>query len=161
MLSRIALLFALSVPASFVAAQPATPIPLPEHPRPDFQRTEWLNLNGYWDFRFELGENTAPAGWEDGDGFEDSILVPFSWAAPLSGQVDRADVGWYARDVMVPADWEGRRIFLTIGAADWITTAWLDGHELGTHKGGYTPFSFELTPHVTAGTTHRLVIRVD
>lgn len=146
---------------SVAAAQP-TPIPLPEHPRPDFQRAEWLNLNGTWDFRFDPANEGVENRWFEADErFDEEIVVPFSWAAPLSGQTDQADVGWYAREVTVPAEWAGKRVFVTIGAADWITTVWIDGHELGTHKGGYTPFSFELTPHVTPGQTHRLVIRVD
>jgi hypothetical protein len=55
----------------------------------------------------------------------------------------------------------GQRVFLVIGASDWHTTAWLDGTKLGEHQGGYTPFEFELTPHVRPGTAQRLTLRVD
>jgi galactose mutarotase-like enzyme len=141
------------------AANPDT-IPLPEHPRPDFQRAEWLNLNGRWAFAFDPRNEGVRAGWPRGPlpaGHE--IVVPFSWGAPLSGVPDSADIGWYARDITVPDAWRGRRVFLVFGASDWRTTAWLDGRKLGDHQGGYTPFSFELKL-VRAG-AHRLVVRVD
>ena len=60
-----------------------------------------------------------------------------------------------------PETWQGQRVFLVIGACDWETQAWLDGHPIGTHRGGYTPFEFEFTPHLKAGQDHRLVLRVD
>ena len=90
-----------------------------------------------------------------------TIQVPFPWGAPLSGVADEADVGWYARTVRVPPEWDGRRVFLCVGASDWRTTAWLDGQPLGTHQGGYTPFDLELTEHVRPGEDQTLVIRVD
>jgi len=122
--------------------------PLPEHPRPDFQRAEWLNLNGRWQFGFD----SLPTKRE--------ILVPFSWGSPLSGVPDSGDIGWYARDITVPNAWHARRVFLVFGASDWRTTAWLDGQMLGEHQGGYTPFSFELKS-ARHGVRQRLVVRVD
>jgi len=137
-------------------------IPLPEHPDPSFERSEWLNLNGAWDFRFDPEGVGSDEGWQSSrEGFDARILVPFPWGSPLSGVEDEADIGWYARSIEVPAEWAGRRVFLNVGAADWHTTAWLDGERLGEHQGGYTPFSFELTPHLKAGGTHHLVLRVD
>src|SRR5438876_196749 len=123
-------------------------IPLPEHPRPDFQRAEWLNLNGRWQF------------WFGHDGGKREIVVPFSWGSPLSGVPDSGDIGSYARDITVPDAWRGRRVFLVFGASDWRTTAWLDGQKLGEHQGGYTPFSFELK-HTRLGARQRLLVRVD
>src|SRR5205814_3952465 len=140
----------------------STSLPLPEHPRPDFQRAEWLNLNGRWRFGFDARDAGMRDGWPNGSlppGRE--ILVPFSWGAPLSGVPDSADIGWYARSVVVPNGWHGRRVFLVFGASDWRTSAWLDGHRLGEHQGGYTPFSFELSPYVQLGQSQRLVVRVD
>src|SRR5436190_14538775 len=123
--------------------------PLPEHPRPDFQRAEWLNLNGRWQFWF---------GQQDSGKRE--ILVPFSWGSPLSGVPDSGDIGSYARDITVPETWRGRRVFVVFGASDWRTTAWLDGQKLGEHQGGYTPFSFELK-NSRLSASQRLVVRVD
>jgi glycosyl hydrolase family 2 len=136
-------------------------MPLPEHPRPDFERAEWLNLNGRWRFAFDARDEGERLGWAGGvlPGNRE-ILVPFSWGAPLSGVPDSADIGWYARDVTVPAAWRERRVFVVFGACDWRTTAWLDGKKIGEHQGGYTPFEFELSRLAHAG-PHRLVVRVD
>ncbi len=142
----------------------ADSIPLPEHPRPDFQRALWLNLNGRWQFAYDPKDEGVRAGWPSGSLPPGrGIVVPFSWGAPLSGVPDSADIGWYARSITVPDAWRtgGRRVFLVFGASDWRTTAWLDGHELGEHQGGYTPFSFELTSLLRTGHAQRLVVRVD
>jgi hypothetical protein len=137
-------------------------IPLPEHPRPDFERPHWLNLNGTWQLRFDADDVGEEEAWHKGKvEFPKSIVVPFSWGSPLSGVEDEADIGWYARAVTVPGEWEKRRVFLVVGASDWRTSAWLDGELLGTHEGGYTPFSFELTGQMRPGESQRLVIRVD
>jgi len=149
------------------AAQPApasadTAIPLSEHPRPDFHRAAWRNLNGRWAFRFDARDEGERAGWaRAGLGAAHAIRVPFPWGAPLSGVADSADIGWYERAIEVPAEWRGRRVFLVVGASDWRTTAWLDGVPLGEHQGGYTPFSLELTAHARPGAAQRLVLRVD
>jgi glycosyl hydrolase family 2 len=158
------LLLCLTVMHSSAGAQRTTrdTIPLPEHPRPDFQRAEWLNLNGRWRFAFDARDAGISAGWpNDGLPPGHEILVPFSWGAPLSGVPDSADIGWYERSITVPNAWRGRRVFLVFGASDWRTTAWLDGQKLGEHQGGYTPFSFELTGRATPGSRQRLVVRVD
>jgi hypothetical protein len=137
-------------------------IPLPEHPRPDFERPAWVNLNGKWQFRFDPKDEGLAGAWQQGVvEFPLAITVPFPWGSALSGVPDEAQIGWYARTIEVPAGWEGQRVFLVVGAADWHTTAWLDGRKLGEHQGGYTPFEFELTPHVRPGTPQRLTIRVD
>ena len=147
-----------------VAAAAADTIPLPEHPRPDWERREWLNLNGRWQFAFDAADAGERAGWQRADGGMPTahrILVPFSWGAPASGVADSADLAWYARSATVPAAWQGRRIFLVVGASDWRTAAWLDGTKLGEHQGGYTPFAMELTRAARPGTAQRLVLRVD
>ena len=137
-------------------------IPLPEYPRPDFQRNAWQNLNGVWEFRFDKQNEGITEKWfAQADRFSRQITVPFSWGSELSGVGDEADIGWYARSITVPHDWQGQRVFLVVGASDWHTTAWLDGHQLGEHQGGYTPFSLDLTPYVQPGSAQRLVIRVD
>ncbi len=141
---------------------PESPIPLPEQPRPDFARAEWLNLNGRWRFTFDSANEGLRAGWSNGQlPGSRQILVPFSWAAPLSGIADTGQIGWYSRSMTIPDAWQGKRVFLVIGAADWRTTAWLDGDSLGTHQGGYTPFAFELTGGARWGMPQTLAIRVD
>jgi hypothetical protein len=152
----------LIVPFLLVSARAfSAQSPLPEHPRPDFQRAEWLNLNGAWRFAFDSSDAGERLGWPGGSlpGSRE-IVVPFSWGAPLSGVSDDANTGWYARQITIPEAWRGRRVFLVVGACDWRTTVWLDSTKLGDHQGGYTPFSFEL-PSRLGGGPHRLVLRVD
>ena len=137
-------------------------IPLPEHPRPDFQRELWENLNGNWAFSFDENNVGIEEGWYKGDkDFDQTISVPFPWGAKLSGVEDNADIGWYQRSINVEKTWEGKRVFITVGASDWETSVWLDGQFLGKHQGGYVPFSFELTDFIKFGQAQQLVIRAD
>lgn len=140
----------------------AQDIPLPEHPRPDFQRDLWQNLNGEWEFAFDALDVGLEEGWNEGEGsFEKTILVPFPWGSNLSGLEDEADIGWYRKEISIDPEWEGKRIFVTVGASDWETSIWVDGYLLGKHQGGYVPFSFEITEHVRFGQAQSVVIRVD
>ncbi len=152
-----------SLPPAFAADQPAPrSIPWPEHPRPDFARSLWVNLNGPWSFRFDADDQGESDGWFSGGfPFQRTINVPFPWGSELSGVEDEAKIAWYARRITVPPEWRGRRVFRVIGACDWLTTAWLDGEPLGQHRGGYTPFEFELTPRARLGNEQLLVLRVD
>lgn len=152
-------LFLLIFYGTLVQAQE---IPLPEHPRPDFERPQWQNLNGAWAFIFDKNDEGVKENWQaGGKDFGRQITVPFSWGAPLSGVEDEADIGWYQRSIQIDPSWQGKRIFLIIGASDWETTAWLDGQLLGSHRGGYIPFSFELTELAKPGARQSLTIRVD
>ncbi|WP_428664814.1 glycoside hydrolase family 2 protein [Runella sp.] len=145
------------------AAPAQTNIPLPEHPRPDWQRANWLNLNGDWEFRFDKEDVGLKQGWAKGtQKFPLTIKVPFPWGAPLSGVKDEADIAWYQRTISIPKDWKGQRIFVVIGASDYKTTVWFGGKELGTFEGGYVPFEYELpAASLKVGTNQKLVIRVD
>jgi hypothetical protein len=137
-------------------------IPLPEHPRPDFERANWINLNGVWDFEFDSLNTGLSKDWQKGKAaFQHKINVPFPWGSPLSGVKDLADYAWYKRSIQVPQSWSGQRVFVTVGASDYETSIWLDGVLVGKHQGGYTPFSFELTAQVKYGAQQQLVIRVD
>jgi hypothetical protein len=140
----------------------AQDIPLAEHPRPDFERQNWQNLNGTWDFAFDKQDVGQEEAWFKANAdYPLQITVPFPWGSALSGLTDGADIGWYRRTIRVDESWSGQRTFLTIGASDWETTVWLDGKRLGQHQGGYVPFSFELTEYLNYGTDQNLVIRVD
>ncbi len=150
--------------AGFAQAQPfdAQNIPLPEHPRPDFYRADWINLNGPWQFRFDKENVGIDESWfQAKTDFPETIMVPFPWGSKLSGVADKADVAWYRRWIVAPPFWQAARVYLVIGASDWTTTAWLDGKLLGEYRGGYTPFEFDLTDHLTPGRRQNLVIRVD
>ena len=137
-------------------------IPLPEHPRPDFERSAWINLNGYWDFEFDGADQGEQQKWFEGQkAFTQKILVPFPWGSPLSEVENKDDIAWYKRTIKIPAEWRDMRVFVIIGASDWLTKSWLDGNELGEYRGGYTPFEFELTDHAIYGSPQELVMRVD
>ncbi len=132
--------------ACLVSLSAFAEIPLPEHPRPDWERADWVNLNGAWDFGFAA------------DKLDRKIVVPFGWGSPLSGVKPEAgqDTGHYRRRVTVPSAWKGKRVFVVVGAADHDTTCTFDGQTLGTHVGGYVPFEFELTDLVKWGEAQTL-----
>jgi hypothetical protein len=160
----LGVLFVLVANFGLLSAQPfsADNIPLPEHPRPDFQRSDWLNLNGPWQFKFDSENAGLKERWSVAKvEFLQTIMVPFPWGAPLSGVANEADIAWYRRSVTVPQAWASKRVFLVVGASDWKTTAWLDGKPIGDFRGGYTPFEFELTDVMKAGVEQSIVLRVD
>jgi hypothetical protein len=137
-------------------------IPLPEHPRPDFERPLWQNLNGNWAFEFDSLNQGENKHWQDGSvPFSKEINVPFPWGSKLSGVANEADIAWYQKTINIDKTWEGKRIFITIGASDWETSLWIDGQFLGKHQGGYTPFSFDLSPFAKMGTNQKITIKVD
>ena len=143
---------------SFVTGQ----IPLPEHPRPDFKRPQWINLNGVWSFKFDSNNIGISNNWFNSKTkFEKQINVPFPWGSKLSQLNDEADIGWYNKKITVPENWKSKKTYLTIGASDWETSIWLDGQFIGSHQGGYVPFSFDLTQFLKYGKLQNLVIRVD
>ena len=148
--------------AIFTLSAQTAHIPLPEHPRPDFKRAQWLNLNGAWAFEFDGEDQGLSQQWFDGSkSFSKEILVPFPWGSSLSGAEDEAVIGWYKRSITVPQEWQGKRVYLVVGASDWHTTGWFDGAEVGQFKGGYTPFEFELTDAIKWGDVQELILRVD
>jgi hypothetical protein len=159
---RSSIFLACAVWITAACALGSQSIPLPEHPRPDFERSLWTNLNGLWELRFDPDDAGLKSGWAQAkETFPRQITVPFPWGSPLSGVKDEAPRAWYARTVRIPEAWRGQRVFLVIGACDWETQGWLDGHAVGTHRGGYTPFEFDLTAHAQFGQEQRLVLRVD
>ena len=160
MYQRLQLLTLFSI--CFLFTTNAQEIPLKEHPRPDFERKDWMNLNGKWDFKFDPNDEGISNEWSSGIvRFESSIMVPFPWGSELSQQEDEADIGWYKRQMTIPSTWKGKKVFLIIGAADWHTSIWLNGKLMGKHQGGYVPIEVDLTDQLEYDTPMNLVIRVD
>lgn len=137
-------------------------IPRPEHPRPQFMRDTWLNLNGPWTFTLDPGRSGWHKGreWQKSTGFDRTILVPFCPESKLSGvgHTDFIDSLWYHRTLSIPAAWTGRRLLLHCGGIDFESGLFIDGQEAGRHYGGTVGFSLDITRFVRAGGTHHLVI---
>ncbi len=135
-------------------------VPRPEYPRPQWARPDWLNLNGPWQFEIDVGDSGLERGLAERD-LADRIVVPFCPESPLSGieHTDFMNAVWYRREVAVPKDWAGRRVLLHIGAADYEATVWANGTEVGRHRGGFTPFTCDLTGAAAPGEAVTLVIR--
>lgn len=128
-------------------------IPRSEHPDPQFQRKDWLNLNGEWDFEFDFGNSGLRAGVLEKDEWSKKINVPFCPESKLSGieYTDFIAAVWYRKSVTVTeAQLEGR-VLIHFGAVDYETYLYVNGEEAGYHKGGYTSFTFDITEFLTAG----------
>ncbi len=132
--------------------------PRPEHPRPDFWRPTWINLNGEWDFQVDQGDSGFERGLVERP-FDATITVPFAPESIASGvaNTDFLQAVWYRRLVMVPAEWLGRRILLHFGAVDYDTTVWVDGVERGRHRGGFASFTIEAADELKAQTLEVVV----
>lgn len=127
--------------------------PRPEHPRPDFQRENWLNLNGEWQFAFdEMNEGILHEWYKAGRSLQEKIMVPFCYQSKLSGIHDKrlCSVIWYKRVFSCPESMNGKRVLLRFGAVDYRCQVYVNGLCIGMHEGGYTPFAFEITHHLRA-----------
>ncbi len=129
--------------------------PLPEYPRPQLTREDWLSLNGLWDYA--IGPKDAERPQPEG-----KILVPFAVESALSGvgrHITADEALWYSTSFRVPREWKGRQLWLNFQAVDWSTEVWVNGQHVGLHTGGYTAFSFNITPYLKAG-RQELVVKV-
>ncbi len=132
-------------------------LPWPEYPRPQLVRSRWLNLNGQWDYALTDRGSAQPAS------FDGQILVPFAIESTLSGvgQTPTTEQTlWYSRSFEVPAEWSGERVLLHFGAVDFHASVYVNGQLAGEHKGGYTPFSFDVTDLLADGGEQELAVSV-
>ena len=128
-----------------------------EYPRPIMERGEWKNLNGLWDYAITDKTAKAPAAYEG------EILVPFPVESSLSGvgkTVGDRKALWYQRQFTVPGRWKGKDVMLNFGGVDWQCDVWVNGIKVGSHKGGYSPFSLNITPALNSNGDNRLTVRV-
>ena len=135
--------------------QAKTTIPRPEHPRPDFMRDTFHNLNGVWQFAFDDEDVGLQKGWYQPEHkLEREILVPFCYQCEASGIGPTDEIHpilWYRRSFTVPEEMKGRNVLVKFGAVDFEATVYVNGHAVGGHKGGYTPFEVDATPFLVEG----------
>ena len=124
-----------------------------EYPRPQFVRENWLNLNGTWEFEIDHGASGEERQLFCADHLDDHIEVPFCPESKLSGvgYTDFMASVWYRRTFEVPEEWAGKRVLLHFGAVDYDCSAWINGIKIGTHQGGSSSFTFEITQALQAG----------
>lgn len=147
----------LSAPLMTDWAQQVSPTNvLPEYPRPQMVRSNWMNLNGVWQFQFGAAADFVPVGRN----LANLILVPFPMESALSGIMQYSAYSWYRRQFTVPAGWSGQRILLHFEAVNWRSQIYLNGQSVGIHSGGYDPFSYDITSYLTNSGTQELIVQV-
>ena len=135
-------------------------IPRSEYPRPQFVREDWLCLNGEWEFEIDQGDSGLDRGLAERP-LNSKIIVPFCPESELSGILNRdyLNVVWYRRQVTIPAAWGDKKVLLHFQAVDYDTTVWVNGVEVGRHRGGSTPFTFDLSKVAKTGETVTILVR--
>lgn len=135
-------------------------VPRAEYPRPQFVRSDWLCLNGEWQFEIDSGDSGKERGLLTRE-LERRIQVPFCPESPLSGigNPDFHHAVWYRREVEIPGEWAGRHVLLHFQAVDYDATVWINGKEAARHRGGFTPFTVDLRGFAAPGETAVIVLR--
>ena len=129
-------------------------IPRPEYPNPQFERKDWINLNGRWEFEIDRAKSGRDRKLYLAERLNSEITVPFCPESRLSGigDTDFLECVWYRRVVSLTSEQiSGKRTFIHIGACDYETEVWVNGVSVGTHLGGYVHFSFDITRRVHEG----------
>ena len=127
-----------------------------QYPRPDMIRNAWISFNGLWNYAV-TPMGTKPEKWDG------SILVPYPVESAISGvkrRVSENENLWYKRSFKIPNVWSKKHILLNFEACDWETMVWVDGKKVGTHRGGYDPFTFDITQSLVDKKLHELLVCV-
>jgi len=132
---------------------------LPEYPRPQMKRPEWQNLNGLW--QYAVLPNAEAANMPSS--FQGNILVPFAVESALSGvgkTVGKDSTLWYKTSFNITSNRKGKKILLHFGAVDWRTDVYINGNKVGTHEGGFDPFTIDITSALSKGAQQQIAVRV-
>lgn len=128
-----------------------------EYPRPMLERKDWKNLNGMWQYAIRDRGQAIPSS------FDGEILVPFAVESSLSGVGKRVGDNqelWYSTAFEIPGNWKNKQVNLNFGAVDWLADVYINDVLIGSHQGGFTPFSFDITPYLAFGKKQQLMVRV-
>jgi len=134
--------------------------PRSEYPRPSFVRSDWLCLNGEWQFEIDKGDSGSHRGLL-GRELAGTIIVPFCPESTLSGvgDTDFLNAVWYRREVEIPKEWSGKKALLHFQAVDYDATVWANGTEVARHRGGFSPFTVDLGKVASPGEKVIIVVR--
>ena len=134
-----------------------------EYPRPQFVREDWICLNGEWDFEIDNAENGESLKFFERPALNGKITVPYCPESCLSGvgNKDFMNCVWYRKDIEIPASWAGKRVILHFGAVDYKSKLYVNGKYVGSHRGGYTSFSFDITDKLTEGGNYITLCAID
>ena len=157
------LIFSAILFASLISVYGASSdTPRPEYPRPQFERAEWINLNGTWSYTFDFSKSGADKNFQNSEGFTDKITVPFCPESKLSGvkYTDFIEAMWYQRKLDIPAAWNGKRVILHFGAVDYQSSLYIDGKLVGMHYGGTSSFDYDITKYIVSGQQQNLVLGI-
>jgi beta-galactosidase/beta-glucuronidase len=161
-MKRILTLSAILLVSLITAYGASSDTPRPEYPRPQFERAEWINLNGTWSYTFDFSKSGADRNFQNSQGFNDKITVPFCPESKLSGvkYTDFIEAMWYQRKLDIPAAWNGKRVILHFGAVDYQSTLYIDGKLVGMHYGGTSSFEYDITKYIVSGQQQNLVLGI-
>ena len=119
--------------------------PRPEHPRPDFMRDTFFNLNGQWSFAFDDADRGLDEQWYDpAHPLDGKIIVPLCYQSKASGiglANETHPIMWYRRSFHIPDEMRGRRILMRFGAVDYACSVYINHQLVGHHEGGYSTFA--------------------
>ena len=158
MKSRLIIVVATLLFSTAIGAQPRA-----EYPRPQFERADWVNLNGEWSFALDLSDSGRDRDFYNSKGFEQRITVPFAPESKLSGigYTDFINSVWYQRMIQIPSAWQGKRVKLNFGAVYYESEVYIDGRFVGRHYGGSDSFAFDITDFVGDGKEHSIVVHAE
>lgn len=136
-------------------------IPRMEYPRPHFERKDWMNLNGEWNFKFDKENIGEKEKWYKESNFDKKIIVPFTYETEASGigEEEFCPNVWYQKSIIIPSEYKEENIVLHFQAADYITKVWVNGIFVGKNKGGQIAFSFNITDFLDETNELNIVVK--